>query len=489
MDIPSKLHDFHGVVDGLFEEISVFLSQFRIYQRIEQFADIDPDLNDTIHRLMISFVNICALSIALRNGGKWRIFKRDAKKVLLDDDSDVAKELDGFKYLVQKQGNIRDTLTLEHVLKSEDKLSRLLNEAAESQTRLADIEKGVSGIGKGVNDLTTAEGERKSEQLKKDQLSKILKKLAVKDEAIQADKTIFNESWSQSIEGSGSWLRDQSQYTDWLDAKTDAKPLLLLTGDTNSGKSFLATTIIHALHDKYGEKGSVRTSIAYHFFPRWSEKIGQDPRPAETALKCLALQVAEQNAVYRRTLANFVDLKEDAFFRDSSCGDLWDILKFADPKADCTYFLLLDGIDQCGNNARSLLKVLNDLQELGADHVSVRVLGTGTPETFQDDDVSSSSLDFTATPTISSEQNNEPDIRKYIERQLKQRDLLQGNNAETVRFRTSIYDKVPDLVHGNFFKVQNTLDKIDDAIASDGTSLELERILDEANQDKETIGK
>jgi hypothetical protein len=92
LDIPSKIHEFHEAVDSLLDEVSVILSQFRIYQRIEQFSSIDPELLMTIQNLMISFVGICALSINLRNSGRWKRFKSSTKKALFDDDSGVKQE-------------------------------------------------------------------------------------------------------------------------------------------------------------------------------------------------------------------------------------------------------------------------------------------------------------------------------------------------------------------------------------------------------------
>jgi hypothetical protein len=65
-----KIHEFHEAVDGLLDEVFVMLSQFKIYQRIEQFSNIDPELYETIQKLLISFVNIYALSINLRNSSR-----------------------------------------------------------------------------------------------------------------------------------------------------------------------------------------------------------------------------------------------------------------------------------------------------------------------------------------------------------------------------------------------------------------------------------
>jgi hypothetical protein len=47
----------------LFDKLSAFLSQFRICQRIKQYSNIDTTLNITINELLVSFVDICGLSI------------------------------------------------------------------------------------------------------------------------------------------------------------------------------------------------------------------------------------------------------------------------------------------------------------------------------------------------------------------------------------------------------------------------------------------
>jgi hypothetical protein len=60
-----------------------------------------------IHKLMISFVDICALSITLRKSGKWRSFKGNFKKVILNDDSGVQAELDNFRKLIATHSSIR----------------------------------------------------------------------------------------------------------------------------------------------------------------------------------------------------------------------------------------------------------------------------------------------------------------------------------------------------------------------------------------------
>lgn len=261
-------------------------------------------------------------------------------------------------------------------------------------------------------------------------------------------------------------------------------PLLLLTGDTNSGKSFLVSVVSYHLQRNAG-KGPARTLAAYHFFPKRTEKSGQDPRPVETALKCMALQIAEQNAAYAKSISNFCESKDDEYFKNSPCKELWEVLKFATPKGDLTYFLLFDGVDQLSSaNAEQLLDILGTLHKPSgeSEQSQTRVLVSGMTDTFNNGR-------FQSVPKIQIEQSNDADIKSYIERELKDRDLLQGRDSETAKFRSTIYKKLPDLAQGNFFKVQNAIDKIDDAVASDGSPEELEKILNEAGQNRETIAQ
>jgi Cdc6-like AAA superfamily ATPase len=467
LDIPNKIQDFNAAVDGLFDEVSVMLSQFRIYQRIEQFSTIDPDLYQTIHKLMICFVNICALSINLRDAGKWKRFKSSAKKVLFDNDSGVSGAIEEFRSLIKTQGVIRETITLEHVLKSEKTLAQLLLAASDSGKKLTDIATG-------VDVLTAAENDRKLENIKAKQIEKIQKTLMGSTDTAQkltrASKTTCNEHWQASVQSSGSWRRELDEYKNWVDVKSNASPLLLITGENNSGKTFLVSSIVHELQSVHAHGASEFTRtpvVAYHFFNKRAEKSSQDLRPAETALKCLALQIAEQDDVYAKSTAAFCDtIKEDARFKDSSCTELWDALRFTAPKRNVTYFLLLDGLDQLSeDNAEQLLSILGSLERTisESDRCQIRLLASGMAETFK-------SEVFQDVPSINIEQYNNAEIRLYIDRELKIRDLLQDSDSEIQRLRKRVDDKLAPL--GNFFKVSTALEKIGTLIASDGSPTE-----------------
>lgn len=134
-------------------------------------------------------------------------------------------------------------MTLENVLRSRKELAQILFIASESGKKLQDVSVG-------VEILATAEKNRKLEDITKDQQKKIQKKLLISNDTAQVSKTVCNELWTNSVQRTGSWVREIPAYMNWADATSDANPLLLLTGDTNSGKSFLVSAMIHELQSK-----------------------------------------------------------------------------------------------------------------------------------------------------------------------------------------------------------------------------------------------
>lgn len=62
LDVPGRIAAVYEGVGNLFEEVSHVLVLFRIYGNYET---LDPELKESTHKLMISFVRICGLSIKM----------------------------------------------------------------------------------------------------------------------------------------------------------------------------------------------------------------------------------------------------------------------------------------------------------------------------------------------------------------------------------------------------------------------------------------
>lgn len=486
LDVPQSIHEFHGTIDAVFGIVGPTLSQFKIYERIELFNAIDPELNTAIHKVMISFVDICALSIVLQKGSRWKRIKAATKQALLNDDSGLKDEIDQFEKLVQGQQNVQATLTLEVALSAKTDLAAILGKACETGKRIDDIAVGIS-------DLKEAETNRSLEKMRQENLSKIRTKFAIDDKTIKASKDVCEKIWQRCITDSGSWLRDMEDYKRWSDKTSiDASPLLLMTGEAHSGKSSAMSTIIHelkAVHESQGQS-TVRALVAYYFFPLFSRKADEDKRPGTTAVKHIAFQLAEQDSGTARSMAAFCDDKHnESYFRDSSCKDLWRELKIGTPKAGTMHFIIIDGLDglfegnpEAASHFLDILETIQSQTSGGTDGTRVRAIASGRSDNFQRESLQQA-------PNIEIEKYNGQDITSYIYEELRKSNLLQGEESETLRLRTKVHDRLLQEAKGNFLKVQTALEKIKDLIMSDGSEADMDTILNESNQDKRKISE
>ena len=135
IDIPAKVSKFHEGLALLFEKISTFMKQFKVYQRIEQYAKVDVELKQSTHKLLIAFVDVCGLSIDAVSGSKLKKMWTVAKIALFEDDSGVQEKLKEFQMLIDHQSQISDAVTLEHVVKTEHMLSEM-SKALDDSTQL-----------------------------------------------------------------------------------------------------------------------------------------------------------------------------------------------------------------------------------------------------------------------------------------------------------------------------------------------------------------
>ena len=62
IDVPGRIAAVYEGIGNLFEEVSHVLVLFHIYGNYKK---LDPELKDGTHKLMVSFVGICGLSIKM----------------------------------------------------------------------------------------------------------------------------------------------------------------------------------------------------------------------------------------------------------------------------------------------------------------------------------------------------------------------------------------------------------------------------------------
>ncbi|EXK28358.1 hypothetical protein FOXG_09940 [Fusarium oxysporum f. sp. lycopersici 4287] len=305
---------------------------------------------------------------------------------------------------------------------------------------------------------------------------------------------MFKRLCDSRVENSGSWLDDEEAYTSWADADAaKARPLLLLLGEKNTGRSTTVSTIVQKLKARYKTptERSSRVLLAWYFFPSLSDKADKgDPTPARTALKHIALQLAEQDMALAKSIASICEEKDNGtYFTDVSCESLWKDLKLGQPRGDTMYYFIFDGVEKLSKmHADAGTQFFDVLQEAShssateSDGSRIRLLVSGSGDAVK-------VLGGFESPTINIAKSNGSDIELYIKREMRKYDIFQGNDSKDEASRKKINDKLLEMAGGSFFKVQSTLDRIKDLVDSGGQESELDDLLTESDWGREAISK
>lgn len=491
LDIPEQIHSFHGAVDGLFDVLWPSLSNFEIYGKIEQFDSIEPELRLAIHRLMASFVDICALSVQLRQSGKWRKFKVGMKLVLLQNDSGVKEEIEHFQSLTAAHASIQGTQSLKILLESKSSIFTLLQKASDTGEQ---VEKITGTVGK----IKDSEDKRNAKDIRQAQLAAIKKKLDLTEKApVSKSNKIGDTLWDSCVPGTACWFENQSEhpaYAKWADSSNcDTSPILIVNGEQNTGKSVLLSAMARTLTStfKSPEKAAARTWVAAYYFPSSAGKEEDGKQPIETAMKCIAYLLAEQDELYAKNLSQSLDAKPDLerYLKEATRKDLWDLLEIGSPKNKSTHYVILDGIGGLPNQfqqardeffgilASAMARQTHQKNQPRPKFaISVR---PGTPIT------SLGELSWKIDIGL----HSIPDIQKFIEHELKAKDLFQDGDEDSVKMKTKIQDMLSQEVNGNFAKVGAAIEQIGRVVAADGLESDVERILKASNKDEKSMSE
>ncbi|KAL2785547.1 hypothetical protein BJX66DRAFT_57918 [Aspergillus keveii] len=477
LDIPKKVSEFHGEINAIFAEVGPALAQFRIYQRMEENTHVDDALRSSIDQVMTSFVDICANCINIHREGRWKSFKRNAKRVLLDEGS-VRGELDNFKKLTQDQMNVQATLTLEVALETNVGVAFI-------KASVSEIDSATKVIKTDVTGLVEAEHKRGLNDARKKNLDLIREKLGQKEEDVANVVDARDNMWKTSVKGSGKWLNDLDEYTQWLDRSSSADPLLILTGEPGTGKSFLVSAIAQDVKARNSATKAERGLLGYYSFSI-ATKTDSDRNRPETAIKSICMQMADQDAVYAKHVAGVCGEsgKDKNYFKDASCQVLWSTLGIGAPAKNAMHYILLDSVGLLSaEELERLLEAIQQRPDASDEEKSnpVRVLISGEPTNFEEwlSSVSAKSIDIA--------QHNAEDISAFVVEELKKADLFQGTDQDSQRRRKTVKERLIKRSNNCYATVQQDLGKIKAIVASSGTEDELNRVLQESSTDPKAL--
>jgi hypothetical protein len=173
---------------------------------------------------------------------------------------------------------------------------------------------------------------------------------------LKAQKKGFREDF---VPGTAKWLFKEARFMDWVEGKN---PVLWVTGDEGTGKSFLAYAAAEELQKRLDDQE--RTSVAYFCFREEETSL----QSVENCLACLALQIAEHDAKYRDQLR--AELKRET---DETTWQRYFTNRYT-AKSDARLFLILDGLDEMTDEeaqaSTTLIQYLTQREE-GDTHIRI----------------------------------------------------------------------------------------------------------------------
>lgn len=457
-------------------EVGPALANFRIYERMEETSQIDEALRMSIYQVMTSFVNLCADCINIHHEGRWKGFKRSAKRILLDDGS-VRSELAHFKKLTQDQLSLQATLTLEVAVETGQHVRFLKDTTLDIHTDTNAIKSDVSG-------LVEAEHKRTLIEDRQHVLRTIKTQLGQRDDKITAVLEARDTMWKGAVKESGKWLNEVDAYKQWMDSSSGVSSLLVLTGERGTGKSFLVSAIAREIKAANVATRAERSLVGYYSFSM-VEKRGKevDRQKLEAAIKSICVQLAEQDFVYARRVSGVCSEpgKGEKYFRDASCMDLWNILGIGMPTKNTTHYILLDSVSTLSAEDRErLLRVIHQRNQDKSDRV--RVLVSGEPGAFHGIQGLSS-----LAKTIEITNYNGLDIKAFIVEELKRVGIFQGTDKDSQRRKKMVEERLFVRCNNTYSTIQQDLRQVEEVIASGGTEEELNRLLHESSTDPRVL--
>lgn len=336
LEMPRRIQNVYDTLLELFEEVENFLVRFKILKRIDSRSKLSADIVTSANKMLVSFVEICTLSIDLLGHHK---LKTSLKAALLNNDSGTGSALSGFRTQAQSLDSLTSTVAFEHVVSIEE--------------TGRDTNVMVKAIAASTND-------DKTRLVNQDRLNTIEEKIYARDERLIAEaSTLWPHDRGDLLPDTLNVLGLSTEFEAWINPKsTLGRSALLLVGDHGTGKSRMLEALKEELDEsrRMADKDESSLYVALHVFSDYATLMTDDRKRNSstssfipTALRSMAVQVARQSTRYATDLEKQLSInKSRPVSQMDNIEELWDMLKlsaFSAP-SNATMYLLFDGIDR-----------------------------------------------------------------------------------------------------------------------------------------------
>ncbi|KAL2025812.1 hypothetical protein VTO58DRAFT_102995 [Aureobasidium pullulans] len=230
-------------------------------------------------------------------------------------------------------------------------------------------------------------------------------------------QSIHTAASSARLDGTNSWFIT-GPFDDWV---SGTSPLLWLNGKPGSGKACLTAACVHKLQQE-------RCAVAY-FYCSYNDLSSQEPH---RILRPLIVQLCQSQPTARRFLLSAYDKvkSQNSLPNAPDIKMLVDLFGQMTNALNSTFFILIDGVDECGKN---LVIVLRAIFQIATEGKRARLMLSSTENVAHiiQESISKSKL----TPnTVSMDLGKvSGDINDYINTQFSQQPKLKMLRLSSLR--------------------------------------------------------
>ncbi len=439
--------NYEGMFENLaelLEKCSDFLTRLQYYEK-----NMDANLSRLACQNLRIFIEICDRTIKLRKRST-RII-RFTKQLFLNDDG-IQDLLNMMEKLNNREVPLVSAQIFKKVMDNEGKLDSALEEQR--------LQREDEGWRKRRRAIAAALGFPRTTR-------------DTDGEPIQHWQRTFEARKATIIDGTGEWIGQNGIFLEWAESKLPTNPVLVLHGRNRTGKTSMMANVIRSLR-RMDHVGPTPRKALIYFFPETDRRKSDDEDTStfiERISRVLLWQISTAYEAMTKSIANIIEHKHDF---DGSL-DLWDRL-FIDNKErrkDTTFYIFIDGFD---SDVQSLMPLLERLCSVTDEH-RPRIFLTARPETVTGWLGSSEDLSFESIPISD---HNGDDVHKYITYQMDNMLITKNpdENDDVSRWRQRIHDELYEKCGGDYFKLNNTFDKL----AKVDLVEDVEKILEDAGK-------
>ncbi|KAI9750761.1 MAG: 4-aminobutyrate transaminase [Chaenotheca gracillima] len=412
----------------LFARLKDFLIRLSVYNQ----ECLPAELREKLAETLATLLDIFARSTKVINAGSGGRVLQFAKNVLVVKDETIEALVSKIDKMTESETRLVGAETLIQAKRSGRKIDGVAVAVSDTNMAVREGNLKLEVVSGGVEQMTADQKEfHKEIRQGIDALSSTLNETAARTEDSQYTrqkhhvKALLQPSVSavdtmtaiakKRVVGTGDWVRQEQKYQRWT---AQESPILWISGNPGTGKSYLAENIVSHLWQRHpqGVHHPSRTSVGYFFFK------DNDPqtRSFHQALRDIAHQVSQNDPFYEKHISMACQGPEDI----KTLQSVWRVLflKFflENTKTDGHVYLVMDAIDEAFQEERKLFfELLSDLysaQKSTGSASRIHLVMLGRPQIL--DEITETLED--AIPTIYVDwRKNNADIIRYLEYSIK----------------------------------------------------------------------